>query len=101
MFDEPNSIGSLLGFRDILVPLKTTFIGKDIQKIIPFDMKNIHFNLADGMFVKDNQYFHSETNVIACFKPILEFGEPIIYEPKYPLFMPVHYNKQKIVCNCY
>jgi hypothetical protein len=47
------------------------------------------------MFVKDNKYFHSETNVIACFKPVLEFGEPIIYEPKYPLFMPVHYNIQK------
>lgn len=47
------------------------------------------------MFIKDNEYYHSETNIIASFKPILEFGEPIIYEPKYPLFLPIHYNIHK------
>ena len=84
------TIGSLLGFKNNskLQPAQT-HVGQYLPKFLSIETFNIHCNLARGMIVADGDYKHKETNIIATFKPLTEFLEPIVYEPQYPLFFPI------------
>lgn len=95
-FDQEESIGSVIGFKDQIVEPKTKTLARDLPKIIPIEMIKIHFNLADGMFEKYGHHFHRETNVIASVMIDAEFGGPIIYEPRCPVFVPVFDKIQNI-----
>lgn len=88
-FEAEDSIGLLLGFRGQVVNPNKVTIGKYTPKFNPFETIDIHFNCASGMLLKENEDYHKETNIIASFKPHLKYETPIIYQPSYPLFVPL------------
>lgn len=62
------------------------------KKFIPVEIINIYCNLCEGMLVEGGEFVHKETNIISSFKMNSSFNHPIIFEPKTPIYFPVHIN---------
>jgi hypothetical protein len=89
-----DSIGKVLGFTsDQVLEPHQEYISPEIYKINPFNIINVHCNLADGMILKHSDYTHRESDIIASFQAKLIYKTHIIYEPAYPLFFPIQYTK--------
>ena len=43
------------------------------------------------MYLKEDDYRHKKSNIIASFRTNAEFKEPIIYEPAYPLLFQLQH----------
>lgn len=87
---DKNSIGVVLGY-DTKVEPNVESTGAYVPKFHPFETINIHCNLAHGMYIKEDDYRHKKSNIIASFRTNAEFKEPIIYEPAYPLFFSLQH----------
>lgn len=83
-FQNENSIGSVLGFKNKILEANKTYIGDDVVRILKINSICIDCNLAQGSYLNSKP-----VHLIYQFFPLVPYGYKIVESPLNIIYYPV------------